>query len=79
MPASSIDILIVPPALETEVAAAVAERLSARIREGLAEEGWTPARALAEAAWAERRLTAAQRAAVWMALVADVELAELMG
>jgi hypothetical protein len=62
---------------ERELAGHVARRVSARARTAVAGGEWSAERLRAEIRSAERRLTRSQRMELWMALIADPELAEL--
>lgn len=62
---------------ERELAGHVARSVSARARAAVAHGEWSAERLRAEIRAAERRLTRSQRMELWMALIADPELAEL--
>ena len=62
---------------ERELAGHVARTVSARARTAVADGEWSAERLRAEIRAAERRLTRGQRMELWMALIADPELAEL--
>lgn len=66
-----------PPEWEADVVRARALDLRADATRGLADGAWTAADLRMRIAAEERRLTPAQRATLWMALVADARLSAL--
>lgn len=70
--------MTMPHGWERDVACAAGKRLCADAREALAAGRWTAAEVRSRLEAQERRLTADQRVELWMAVIGDPDLADML-